>query len=333
MSIPERAPEPTMDEILASIRRIIADEEPQSSPDPRPFGASSPIASSRPFGSLLDKRKSGFAEPNSPASEQPKAGEDEDDILDLTKVLSESGYRRPAEEPAPSETVSPDPDPEPEPEPSRASEPLSAEELDRALAEVAMAIDQNAAAELEATTQDVAFEVDDVAAPPAVTPDAPASGMDAAATSVLRSRRSDVDPESLSWDEEPVAANDASMEAWPSELARRLGAGRMEPTVTPEPVKAVLDDTSHTPPAATTPPTSASAIPNGSAQEPYPSLTPPVSAGATATPASSAKSLEDSVKEMLRPMLREWLDANMMRIVEETMREELGKDEAIQRRH
>lgn len=40
------------------------------------------------------------------------------------------------------------------------------------------------------------------------------------------------------------------------------------------------------------------------------------------TPGS--KSLEDSIKEMLRPMLREWLNENMPRMI----REELDSDAA-----
>jgi cell pole-organizing protein PopZ len=42
---------------------------------------------------------------------------------------------------------------------------------------------------------------------------------------------------------------------------------------------------------------------------------------------SGPKSLEDSIKEMLRPMLREWLDENMPRMI----REELDSD-ALQRK-
>lgn len=38
---------------------------------------------------------------------------------------------------------------------------------------------------------------------------------------------------------------------------------------------------------------------------------------------SGQQSLEDSVKEMLRPLLREWLDDNMPRIVESAVRDEL----------
>lgn len=332
MSMPERAPEPTMDEILASIRRIIADEEPQGSPDPRPLGAGSSNSSSRPFGNLRERQKSGFSEPKALTPERPKASDDEDDILDLTKVLSES-LNPHREEPAAAEAIRLEPaesNAARESERSRASEPLTAEELDRVLAEVAMAIDQNAVDE-GAAVEDVAFEVDDVVGGPQ-----PADSTVPAAPPLLKSARDDVDPESLSWDADPIAERDSSAEAWPSDFARRMSGGTVETGMQAEPFKAVLDDTSRTPfeaPSAT-PSVSASAVPNGSAQEPRMPSSPPAAApSSTSVAASASKSLEDSVKEMLRPMLREWLDANMMRIVEETMREELGKEDAIQRRH
>ena len=49
-----------------------------------------------------------------------------------------------------------------------------------------------------------------------------------------------------------------------------------------------------------------------------------------ASPVSS-KSLEDSVKEMLRPLLRQWLDENMPRVLTAALREELENSD-VQRR-
>jgi len=49
----------------------------------------------------------------------------------------------------------------------------------------------------------------------------------------------------------------------------------------------------------------------------------PDALGPTAVP-GSGKSLEDSVKELLRPMLQEWLDKNMPRLVEAAMREQMA---------
>ncbi len=37
----------------------------------------------------------------------------------------------------------------------------------------------------------------------------------------------------------------------------------------------------------------------------------------------ASKSLEDSVKDMLRPMLRQWLDENMARVVTAALKDEL----------
>jgi cell pole-organizing protein PopZ len=47
--------------------------------------------------------------------------------------------------------------------------------------------------------------------------------------------------------------------------------------------------------------------------------------------AVSSKSLEDSVKEMLRPLLKQWLDENMPRVLTAALREELEKSD-VQRR-
>jgi cell pole-organizing protein PopZ len=43
---------------------------------------------------------------------------------------------------------------------------------------------------------------------------------------------------------------------------------------------------------------------------------------------ASHKSLEDSVKDMLRPMLRQWLDENMPRMVTSALKDELGERRA-----
>jgi cell pole-organizing protein PopZ len=45
----------------------------------------------------------------------------------------------------------------------------------------------------------------------------------------------------------------------------------------------------------------------------------------------SSKSLEDSVKEMLRPLLKQWLDENMPRVLTDALREELENSD-MQRR-
>jgi hypothetical protein len=57
---------------------------------------------------------------------------------------------------------------------------------------------------------------------------------------------------------------------------------------------------------------------------------PPAAAAASPPPALAAiggplRSLEDTVVELLRPMLRQWLDDNMPRIVEKALRVELAE--------
>lgn len=63
-----------------------------------------------------------------------------------------------------------------------------------------------------------------------------------------------------------------------------------------------------------------------------PDVTPPQPAASSAPQATlGGKTLEDSVKELLRPMLQEWLDKNMPRLVEAAMREEVAASHAQHR--
>lgn len=57
--------------------------------------------------------------------------------------------------------------------------------------------------------------------------------------------------------------------------------------------------------------------------DPTPAHETPPDPIADAAAATGAKSLEESVKELLRPMLAEWLDKNMPRLVEAAMREQM----------
>ena len=61
--------------------------------------------------------------------------------------------------------------------------------------------------------------------------------------------------------------------------------------------------------------------------------TPPAPLGSTATlpSAQPIRTMEDTVAELLRPMLRQWLDANMPRIVEKALRVELA--ESAKKKH
>jgi cell pole-organizing protein PopZ len=53
-------------------------------------------------------------------------------------------------------------------------------------------------------------------------------------------------------------------------------------------------------------------------------VTRPVAAAERFQSLSAPKSLEDTIKEMLRPLLMQWLDENMPRIVNEALREEIA---------
>ena len=52
----------------------------------------------------------------------------------------------------------------------------------------------------------------------------------------------------------------------------------------------------------------------------------PASRPVVASPGAPVRTMEDTVVELLRPMLRQWLDANMPRIVEKALRVELSED-------
>jgi len=46
---------------------------------------------------------------------------------------------------------------------------------------------------------------------------------------------------------------------------------------------------------------------------------------AATTPAGNGRTLEDLAREMMGPMLREWLDQNLPRIVEAAVRDEVER--------
>lgn len=123
-----QAQEPSMEEILASIRRIIADEEvaPKAAPEPEP--AEDETISEED----LDKL---FASADTTEDDTEAESEAEDDeVLPLTEDLEEQSAASPepalveglvdAADVAFAETLEPEPDPEPEPPaPPRAPEP------------------------------------------------------------------------------------------------------------------------------------------------------------------------------------------------------------------
>ncbi len=101
MSSTERAPEPTMEEILASIRRIISDDEANVTRQPGPAAQSRPVdeglegGEGEPDDEIINDiarvlSNSGGAAPQEAPAESADAPEDavqEDEILDLTAEL------------------------------------------------------------------------------------------------------------------------------------------------------------------------------------------------------------------------------------------------------
>jgi uncharacterized protein len=100
MTQPAKAQEPSMEEILASIRRIIADDDaskPKAAEPPKP--APRPMPPPRPV--QIEPKEPEIAE----APAVPVIGEDvqdqESDILDLTESMAAPSFSEPAPAPAP----------------------------------------------------------------------------------------------------------------------------------------------------------------------------------------------------------------------------------------
>jgi cell pole-organizing protein PopZ len=319
MSSTERAPEPTMEEILASIRRIISDDE-SSTARQRTASASQQddegLESAEAEGNADDKIINDIARVLSGSA---SAAEEEEDILDLTAEL---GGLEPVEEPmvaeavelveveaeaAPAEAPPPEvfqpapappevqaaaaPEPAPQPEVSAPAAPMSASEeaasaLERAIAALRAGHVPTSVAEFmpQPQPEPLAFapEPEPEPAPEPEPESAPESEPEPEAELVLTEFEADLIVE------EPVAIEAEASEpeessSWddPAPWARAP-----EPLVEPER------------PAAR-------------------------SNGAHGLDAGH-KTLEDSVKDMLRPMLRQWLDENMPRMVTAALKDELG---------
>jgi cell pole-organizing protein PopZ len=309
----ERAPEPTMEEILASIRRIISDDEAKSADSPP---SSLPEAKASQFDADADtKIIDDIARVLSGAAPAESASED-DDILDLTKELSELqavvdetaalpefAFPAPAAETmivAETEIAEPEASAA-EPEPVIAMPPPPAEEpsaLDLAIAEL-RAREQARMAQVrepEPVFQPLPEPVFE-AEPEAFDDSEPELVLTASETERVTEMR--YEPEFV----EDLAASPAPEAEMPSWL-QSVGS-----SPEPDPVKAAEP-------------------------EPAPHINGNGSHGMRTTHYSefgidtAGRSLEDSVKEMLRPLLREWLDQHMSRVLEAALRDELKDAEA-----
>ena len=368
MSSSEQAPEPTMDEILASIRKIISDDEPGDSPQTESPAA---VAAAPAEGALADDLANAL-------NDTQADGGATDDILDLTEVVPAPDQNNspqsdasqvdalqaalgdamaapevPApvsEAPAPAApeaSTAPQAAPVPNPQEVAAGDNAGNEiDISAVLAEAGIEETFSAASvdpepDTGAPSGDelsAALEQGDAAQPE------PGSGEATSITDVLSS----IDP--LAADPVPEAAADAEMAEAPDALVDEPAPGAQpeasidKGVYNPDPEPAATD-APEVSPADTNASNSASDVAVESAAEPgvmqadappelaaavdapmqdaapvedtAPSEEPePVEAAAPGSDTGDGRTLEDSVKDMLRPMLREWLDDNMERIVQ-----------------
>jgi cell pole-organizing protein PopZ len=318
MSSMERAPEPTMEEILASIRRIISDDEAKSTETP---SASPSEAKPSEVDADADTRIINDIARVLSGGSTAESTTDDEDILDLTKELSElqavvdeTAALPELEYPAPAGLVATETiagaeteivELKPsmaEPEPVIAMPPPPAEEpsaLDLAIAEL-RAREQARMAQVE---QMMSAEPEPAFAPePAFEPELEAVD-DSEPELVLTTLDTETVTENF-YQPEPVAAKSAAPEVEvPSWLQN------IETPPEPEPVQAPAPE-----------PASSHLNGNGSHGK--------RTTHYTEFGVASDRSLEDSVKEMLRPLLREWLDEHMSRVLEAALRDELKDAEA-----
>jgi cell pole-organizing protein PopZ len=125
MSQPAKAQEPSMEEILASIRRIIADDDTTTKPAPPPAAAAPRPAAMPPRTPVPPSPPPRAAEPPPPpprVEEPPPPPPEPEDILDLTEQMAEP-------EPPSFQTIDGQNDvifADPHPEPQRMAEPSRA---------------------------------------------------------------------------------------------------------------------------------------------------------------------------------------------------------------
>ena len=115
MNQPAKAQEPSMEEILASIRRIIADDDTaKPAPKPAPVAAAPKPAPQRP-----PVPPAPPPEPPVAHFEPPPPPEPEEDILDLTEQMAETSEEPPSFQTidGQNDVVFADPQPEPAPPP------------------------------------------------------------------------------------------------------------------------------------------------------------------------------------------------------------------------
>lgn len=268
MSKPSPAPEPTMEEILASIRRIISDGDEMAapaSPAPPPRSAAAPVPMRPATPALSEVEEPDEAEHSS----------DDADIFDLTDAMVAKPETLPPDFDFDSIDVGEEED-EPADEPVAAKPALRSDPVGTPLVEPDV----------------LEFGADEELG----VPEPPARGVqaDKPAEAPL--------PPPQPPEQAARAADRQSLERGTSEPAPRSSAGASAPA-------------------------QGRSDPQSSLMSPQTDDAVTAAFGRLADTILSRdpKTLEDLVKEMLRPMLKDWLDDNLPVLVEKLVREEIER--------
>jgi cell pole-organizing protein PopZ len=366
MSSSEQASEPTMDEILASIRKIISDDGPGAEGAPQPEAAA--LEPAAPAGD-------GLAEDLANAlNDTPAPVEEPDDILDLTQIVE--GHPQAAEPQTeapqgdalqavlgdmPEEPAAPEPMPAPEVAQGDQGENVGDVNIEALLAEAGVQDTVvEAPSEPQAPSGDdlsaMIGHLDDTAAPEAeeasisealsaMTPQADEpvaeAALDAAMAEIAMpeveaaaAAAAPVEAGLNAGELTPEVIEQAAPVAESPELADIPEVPDVSEAVAEAPIQEdasfeiseeVMADATQIAEPVSEPevPVEAAAALAAVIEEPVAAESPEPAEEQVSkevvevAPASSeGKTLEDSVKDLLRPMLREWLDDNMERIVQ-----------------
>ncbi|HSH63609.1 MAG TPA: DUF2497 domain-containing protein [Methyloceanibacter sp.] len=365
MSSTERAPEPTMEEILASIRRIISEDEASTEQQPQSASASQEDDDHLELveGEADDKIIHDIARVLSGGApgpvEEPAEDSAAEEILDLTAEL---GGLEPVEtlelveeleiveiQPdEPSLELEPEPEPEPEPielEAEAAPQPEPAPPVQMApsppppQAPVSMEPPQRkmSASEEAASALERAIAALRAGQVPTSAPPPPPNYMSASGPApqpVSPPPLFGLEPQTMSGfipepapvpgfiplqpepqlDSAPEAELElvlTEFEVDTTETLVRIGIPDEEPSAEPGETTYKPDYESDFMSRPT----------NGSG--PYEDL-----AAASGLPVGSTKAIEESIKDILRPMLQQWLDENMARVVTAALKDEIRNDPA-----
>jgi len=333
-----------MEEILASIRRIISDDE-SSTAQPAPASASQQGDESveAPEAEADERLVSDIARV---LSDTAPAVEDEEDILDLTAELGgpeaveevelvetlevEAVSPEPAIAPPPVAAEAPQPEapppeaPPPEALPPEAEAPATAPQPPLSASEEAASALDRAIAALRAGQ--VPTSVAEFM--PSPEPDASMAPEPEAASEPEAVPELEAAPEPVAEtapEPEPVPEPEVVLEAEPDVTSEFAAEVIVEETVTIEALPAEGEEEAEEEDPGATEETSFWPASPAPLVEREPQTARGNGGKHSASPlGSSDKTLEDSVKDLLRPMLKQWLDENMPRVLTAALKDELG---------